>query len=132
MLSFRTLVALVAFATTSLSAVAGSHPTTANDARTETATPTFPGMAQAVRRATAGLLDALRLSTAQATRLQARTEAELRDLMLAATPAATAEAEQRYLLALGRVLTASQFAHYCVLRASLESPLAYLQTAERR
>ena len=102
------------------------------DDTTETATPSLPGQAQAARRATAGLLDALRLSTAQATRLQARTEAELRDLLLAATPAAAAEAEQRYLLALGRVLTASQFVQYCALRASLESPLAYLQTGERR
>ena len=121
----RTLVSLLALVALAPAALAAAHPT-GSDVRSETAAPTLPGLRQAARRATATLPDALRLSTVQVARLQASTEAELRALVLAATPADAAAAERGYLLALGRVLNRTQFVQYCALRGSLQTPLAFL------
>ncbi len=81
----------------------------------------------AASRATAQLVDILRLSTTQAARVAACSQAELRDLSQATEAADRATAERRYLVALGRILTPSQFVIYCALRGSLETPQELLQ-----
>ena len=132
MLSFRSLILLGLFSASLPTAFAGTRRPASNDTRHETEAPTLSAQVQAVRHTTATLVDVLRLSTAQARKLHACAKAELLSVALADTPEAVAAARQQHLLAVARILTPSQFAHYCSLHITLELPEALPQNVAQR
>lgn len=114
------------------------HPaplTTAKvDAHNETAAPSFSRHVRAAQRITAFLADALCLTTAQQLALQQHTVAEHTALLLATSEGDIQAAQLKYLMAVRRVLAASQLDAYVALCQKLAGtmlPIDGLELAVR-
>jgi hypothetical protein len=134
MLSLRTFFALVALVVLGPAAMANnghrrSEPRDA-DRRNEIPTPSLSVQVHHATRAIISLQDALRLTHAQVRAIDACTTAGLHSLALATTPADVTQAQRRYLLAVGGVLTPSQMTYYLVLRPQFSEALLRLEGLE--
>ncbi|HEX8330228.1 MAG TPA: hypothetical protein VF629_22045 [Hymenobacter sp.] len=93
--------------------------TAATEARNEAAAPSFSAQVRQAHRIASFLADALVLNNAQQHAVEAYTLAECQALVLAATPADAAAAQQAYRQAVRRVLATSQLQTYAALRLRL-------------
>ncbi|MDB5235605.1 MAG: hypothetical protein JWR44_2598 [Hymenobacter sp.] len=101
-----------------------------SEARNETAAPSFSGQVHEARRITYFLVDALVLNNAQSHAVQAYTLAEHAALALAISDADATQAQREYLLAVHRVLSASQHKIYSVLCEQLAGTMLPLDGRE--
>ncbi len=107
------------------------YPTTAQaEAHNEAAAPSFSSQLHQAHRVANYLGDVLQLNYAQWHALTAYTAAERVALALAATPEDAQAAQRQYLLAVRRVLAASQMEAYVALRQQLAGTLLPLDGAE--
>ena len=117
MAKYLLLLLALAFGVSAAQAASRPKALTAaqTEARNETAVPGFSGQVREARRITNFLVDALVLSNAQQHAVQAYTVAERAALSLAVTEADFTQAQHEYLLAVHRVLAASQQKVYSAL-----------------
>jgi hypothetical protein len=130
MSSLRFILVLVALVVCGQSAQAGHGRRPAAEGRNEAPTPSLSAQVQQASRAIISLQDALRLSQAQLKAFDACAVVALRDLALATTPNDLALAQRHYLLAVGRVLSPSQFTHYLSLHPRFSDALLRLDGTE--
>jgi hypothetical protein len=130
MSSLRFILALLALVVFGQSAQAGHGRRPADEGRNEAPTPSLSAQVQQASRAIISLQDALRLSQAQLKAFDACAVVALRDLALATTPNDLAQAQRHYLLAVGRVLSPSQFTHYLSLHPRFSDALLRLDGTE--
>jgi hypothetical protein len=124
MSSLRFILALVALLVLGQSASANNgRRRAAAESRNEVPAPSLSAQVQQASHAIVSLQDALRLSQAQLKAFDACAVAALRDLSLASTAADVTQAQHRYLLTVGRVLSHSQFSHYLALHPQFNTVL---------
>lgn len=95
----------------------------AAESRNEVSAPSLSAQVQQATRAIISLQDALRMTQAQVKAFDACAVVALRDLSLATSAAEVTQAQHRYLLTVGRVLSHSQFAHYLSLHPHFNEAL---------
>lgn len=124
MSSLRFILALVILVVLGHSASANNgRRRAAAENRNEMPAPSLSAQVQQASRAIISLQDALRLTQAQVKAFDACAVVALRDLSLAENAAAVTQAQHRYLLKVGRVLSHSQFANYLALHPQFNTAL---------